>query len=120
MAFSTALDDIGVMADVASDRVTVRRAGRYAISFEPLFQQLGPTGWIFRILKNGAALSPRIAYVNTLDVYADSALDVLGPSPRRIYTLAAADYIQLDYYSYLQAGSNNQCRLAVEELPVVV
>jgi hypothetical protein len=120
VAFTTALDDIGVMADTANDRITVRRAGRYRVTIEPLFQQDGPYKWLFRMLKNGAALSPRIAYDNTFDALQDSALDLVGPHVSRTYTLAAADYIQADYYYYLQSGSNNQFRLTVEELDFVV
>lgn len=112
--------DRGKMANTGSNRIDIRRTGNYRIRLQALFGQVGPTGWIFRMLKNGAALSPRMTYLNVSDAYQDGTLDSVGPDWTREYYLTAGDYIQADYYYYLYASGDNSSRLTVEELPVII
>ena len=120
IAYNTTLQDRGGLQNVAANRIDIRRSGNYRIRLQALFGQVAPLGWVFRMLKNGAALSPRMMFLNISDYYQDGTLDLVGPDWVRTYYLTAGDYIQADYYYYLYASADNQSILSVEEWPVII
>lgn len=120
IGYDTVLNDRGDLENVASNRIDIRRSGNYKIGLQVLFGQVGPTGWLFRILKNGAALSPRMALNNVADNYQDGTLDLVGLDVARTYYLNAGDYIQADFRYYLYASADNQSILSVEGWPVIL
>lgn len=120
IAYDGKVFDRGQIGDaVTNNRIDIRRTGTYRVTLQALFGQLNPTGWVFLVKKNGVVLSPRMAFPNVSDYYADYTLDSVGPEWSRVYGLTAGDYIEAEFYSYLATG-DNQSRLTVEELPFIV
>ena len=115
IAFDTADHDVGQLANLSSNRIDVRRTARYRVGFQAAFGQVGPTGHVFKVLKNGSALTPQITWDNGSDYYADSTTDLVGPSWDRYYSLTAGDYLELQFYGYLQSTAANEALLFVEE-----
>ena len=124
IALDTTDHDVGQLQNVSSNRIDIRRSGLYRVGFNVEMGQVGPVYQVFRILKYGAALHDNQVLSHPSDYYSTggSKTDLASLSWSRLFSLTAADYLELQIWGTVAGGSSpstatdlNQAYLSVEE-----
>ena len=102
LPFDTVDFDNAGIADVTTDRLTIKRDGIYDVRGLMIASQVGPTGWVVRILKNGSELHSH----SQEDIHDHASSDgspVVSIANR--YSLAAGDYLEFHQRDQVPTGS---------------
>lgn len=119
VGFDTADVDTASMSNLTNNAIEIRKTGKYRVSANVLFGQVGPSWHAVRVMKNGSRLTPQVTSLHYADGYPSGEHDetLTGAEITRVYSLTSGDELTVDaYVTSLDTSAENQVHLSVEEI----